>query len=114
MRRPGEGWLWTAVATPVVAVATTLALTACDTGARKDLPQENQQFDESQALVVLNPDKFPNATHKCVADGAVGIWATTQGNVWIVYNDPLCPGAEGSPLVFDNIPGSQQQSGGEG
>lgn len=80
-----------------------LTITACDTGARKDLPNDAQILDESKATVVVNPDKFPNIAHKCLE--STGFWTTTQGNVWIVYNDPLCPGSEGDPLIFSNIAG---------
>lgn len=80
---------------------------ACDTGARKDLPQENQSLDSSTAQIYLFPDKFPNVAHKC--DGDTGLWTTTDRNVWIVYSDPKCgaPLGEGrEPIVLDNIPGS--------
>ena len=77
---------------------------ACDTGASKDLEQENQTLNSGTAQVYLMPDKFPNLTHKC--DATTGMWTTTGGNVWIVYRDPLC-GGEGEITVFDNIPGSQ-------
>jgi hypothetical protein len=83
-----------------------IPITACDTdrGARKDLPINNQQLNESDAQVYLMPDQFPNVTHKC--DGTLGIWTTTDRAVWIVYNDPRCDG-DGSGPVLDNIPGSQ-------
>lgn len=84
-------------------VLSLLVLVACDRGARKDLPNEAQNLDTSEAVVIVNPDKFPNITHKCLE--GTGFWTTTQGNVWIVYNDPLCPGSEGEPLVFSNIAG---------
>lgn len=81
-----------------------LALGACDTGARKDLPQENQELDSSTAQVYLMPDQFPNIVHKC--EGTTGMWVTTGRNVWIVYQDLLCDG-NGTGMVLDNIPGSQ-------
>ena len=87
----------------VIVVGVVAVLGACDTGARKDLSQDDQTLDTSEAVVIVNPDKFPNITHKCLE--GTGFWTTTQGNVWIVYNDPLCPGAEGEPLVFSNISG---------
>ena len=86
-----------------------LAVAACDTGARKDLPQDNQTLDETDATVYLFPDKFPNVTHKC--GGTTGMWTTTQGNVWIVYEDRLC-GGTGQMLVFSNISGSRATEGG--
>jgi hypothetical protein len=92
-----------------VAVTLLVAATACDRGARKDLPQEQQNLDESEAVVVVNPDKFPNAAHKCV--DTTGIWTTTGGAVWIVYRDLMC-GGEGGMFVIDNIPGASA-SGGE-
>jgi len=78
----------------------------CDTdrGARKDLPVEQQQLDETDAHVYLMPDQFPNIVHKC--DGSTGIWTTTDRNVWIMYQDILCDG-DGSGPVLDNIPGAQ-------
>src|SRR5687768_11693555 len=63
---------------------------SCDTGARKDLPQENQKLDSSTATVALFPDKFPNVARKC--DGTTGYRTTTDRNVWIVFNDPDCGG----------------------
>jgi len=82
-----------------VAVA---ALAACDTGARKDLPDENQKLDHSEAEIQLFPDKFPNTAHKCVGD--VGTWTTTDRGVWIVYGDPKC-GGSGPTLILTNVPG---------
>lgn len=86
----------------VVLAALITVLAACDRGARKDLPQEQQNLDESEAVVVVNPDKFPNLAHKCL--DTTGIWTTTGGAVWIIYRDPKC-GGEGEPFVIDNIPG---------
>ena len=96
--------------TTAVGVIALLALTACDTGARKDLPQENQKLDSTSATVILMPDKFPNITHKCLE--TTGFWTTTQGNVWIVYEDPLCGGTE-QMLVFSNISGRTQSGDAE-
>ena len=93
----------------VLAVAATAMLTACDRGARKDLEQDDQVLNSGTAVVYLNPDKFPNITHKC--DQTTGLWTTTQGNVWIVYNDRNC-GGEGEVMIFDNIPGSSSAQGG--
>jgi hypothetical protein len=92
-------------ATAVVVSATALISLGCDRGARKDLEQDNQMFNTGTAVVYLNPDKFPNITHKC--DETTGMWTTTQGNVWIVYNDRNC-GGEGPVTIFDNIPGGEQ------
>jgi len=89
-----------------------LSAASCDRGARKDLPQENQQLDSSEAQVFLFPDQFPNVSHKC--DDLTGIWTTTDRAVWIVYDDPQCgaPVGEGrQPIVLDNIPGSSSTNG---
>lgn len=94
------------------AIVLGIAATACDVdrGARQDLPNSQQtQVTGEDADVWLFPDKFPNVVHRCADDGT-GIWTTTDRNVWIVYNDPACPGAnrEALPLVLDNIPGAAQ------
>ena len=92
--------------TAVVAVLA-ITLVACDTGARKDLSDEDQRLDESEAQIFLFPDGFPNVAHKC--DNGTGIWTNTDRAVWIVYDDPQCgvPVGEGrTPIVLDNIPGS--------
>lgn len=89
------------------AIAVALFVSSCDTGARKDLPQENQRLVEDEATVYLQPDKFPNIVHRC--DETTGMWTTTQGNVWIVYDDPACGATRGegrAPIVLDNVPGS--------
>ena len=96
--------LFTVLACVVIAIAVATFLTGCDRGARKDLPQENQQLDQSDADVIVMPDRFPNITHKC--SGTTGFWTTTGGAVWIMFRDPDC-GGEGEPFVLDNIPGSQ-------
>lgn len=95
--------------TLTAATLAVFAMTACDTdrGARKDLPVEQQQLDETDARVYLMPDAFPNIVHKC--DGTTGLWTTTDRNVWIVYQDILCDG-DGTGQVFDNIPGGAQQA----
>jgi hypothetical protein len=94
----------------LIAATCVAVLTACDTGARKDLPQDNQTLDETEATVILMPDKFPNITHKCLQ--TTGFWTTTQGNVWIVYEDRLC-GGTGQMLVFSNISGRTQEGSSE-
>ena len=95
----------------VLLIAAVLALVACDRGARKDLPQSNQNLDESTADIILMPDQFPNFAHKCL--GTVGQWTVTADWVWIVYNDPLC-GGEGEMIVLDNVPGGESVAqGGE-
>jgi hypothetical protein len=94
----------------IVAACAATILTACDTGGRKDLPDDQQTLDESEAVVIVNPDKFPNITHKCLEQ--TGFWTTTQGNVWIVYEDRLC-GGTGQMLVFSNISGRTQEGSSE-
>lgn len=99
-------WAWIACVGIIVGLVI-LLLTGCDTGARKDLPQENQTLDSSEAQVFLFPDGYPNVAHKC--DNTTGIWTNTDRAVWIVYNDPQCgaPAVEGrDPIILDNIPGS--------
>ena len=87
----------------IMAVATIVVLAAsCDPGARKDLPDENQEQDKGTASVYLMPDGFPNITHKC--DGTTGMWTTTDRGVWIVYQDILCDG-DGTGQILDNIAG---------
>lgn len=93
-------------------VVAVLALAGCDRGARKDLPQANQDTIDGDADVYLFPDKFPNLVHRC-SDGGLGIWTTTDRWVWIIYNDPECPGAEGEMIVLDNVPGAQATGGQE-
>jgi hypothetical protein len=93
------GGVWT------VGLVAIIAVPGCDTGGRKDLPNDNQMLDQSAATVIVNPDKFPNITHKCLK--TTGFWTTTQGNVWIVYEDPAC-GGTGQMLVFSNISGRTQ------
>lgn len=88
----------------VIVFAVSIFAASCDTGARKDLPQENQRLDESDADIIVMPDDYPNIAHKC--SGTTGTWTTTDNAVWIVYRDPDC-GGEGEPFVLDNIPGSQ-------
>jgi hypothetical protein len=99
MRRP---YMVGAAVCAAALIANIGLLAACDRGARKDLPQEQQNLDESEAIIVLNPDKFPNLAHKCL--DTTGIWTTTDRAVWIIYRDPRC-GGEGEPFVIDNIPG---------
>lgn len=76
--------------------------------AREDLDVEDQVNDDGiVANIVLNPDGFPNAAHKCYLDGQPGIWTNTDRAMWIVFNDPTCPGATETPMVvIDNIPGA--------
>lgn len=89
----------------VLAVAGVLFGCDDDRGARKDLPNNNQTLDDSQATVYLFPDKYPNLAHKC--DGTTGMWTTTDRGVWIIYDDVLCGGTVGG-LVLSNIPGQRQ------
>jgi hypothetical protein len=98
-------WWWYAIAFVAWMGVMIFILSGCDTGARKDLPDDQQTIDESEAVVVANPDGFPNVTHKCLQ--TTGFWTTTQGNVWIVYEDPQC-GGTGQMLVFSNISGRTQ------
>jgi len=93
-----------------MAVAAVVLLAACDRGARKDLPQSQQDEVQGNADVYQFPDRFPNAVHRC--DGTLGIWVNTDRNMWIIYNDPKCPGAEGDPFVIDNVPGFPQEVSG--
>ena len=94
-----------------LSVAALLGLTACDRGARRDLPNDSQDRDESDALVGRMPDQFPNVVHKCLPDSTTGIWSLTRDDTWIVYNDPEC-GGTGTILVLDNVPGANVTSGG--
>jgi len=85
------------------AVPALLFVAACtDTGAQKDLPQENQELNSATADIYLFPDGFPNIAHKC--DGTTGMWTITDRNVWIIYEDLMCDG-DGTGMVLDNIPG---------
>lgn len=97
------------LAIAAVAVAA-LGLTACDRGARRDLPSDSQNLDESIADIILMPDQFPNVAHKCL--DTAGIWTVTADWVWIVYNDPRC-GGEGEMVVLDNVPGGNATGGQE-
>jgi len=90
-------------------ILSVIALAACDTGARKDLPNENQNLIQSDVEVYVNPDQFPNLVHRCT--NTTGMWSTTDRYVWIVYNDPDC-GGTGRVLVLDNV--HRTTSGGEG
>jgi hypothetical protein len=87
-------------------IVAVFVLVGCDRGARKDLPQSNQDVIDGNADVYLFPDKFPNLVHRC-GDKGLGIWSTTDRWVWIIFNDPTCPGSEGEMVVLDNIPGAQ-------
>lgn len=88
-----------------------LALTACgdDDGAVTDLDEDQLQLDDGLATIMLMPDRFPNLAHKCYPEEGVpvGAWAVTDRDVWIVYNDPLCPGysRERETFVLSNVPG---------
>lgn len=86
--------------------AALLALVGCDRGARKDLPQDNQNLVEDQVDIYLFPDQYPNVAHRCVPEATTGIWTVTADWVWIVYNDPRC-GGEGEITVLDNVPGGE-------
>lgn len=103
-----SGWAWVYFGAAMLVLGIILWATACDTGARKDLPQKQQEVTEGDAEVILMPDQFPNLVHRCI--DTTGIWTTTADWVWIVYNDPKC-GGEGDVLVLDNVPGSQKESG---
>ena len=73
-----------------------LVLAAC-TGndAREDLNKEDQRNDDSEAVIGINPDGFPNVAHKCLDLDSVqvGVWTTTDRFVVLVYNDHSCPGS---------------------
>lgn len=99
----------TRVAAALASLSLVAVVAGCtvDRGGRKDLPNDNQVLDESDAQIFLFPDRYPNVAHKC--DGETGIWTTTGRDVWIVYSDPKCgaPLGEGrAPIVLDNIPGA--------
>lgn len=76
-----------------------------------DLPEEKQAVDVSGAMIVANPDGFPNIAHKCVDD--VGFWTTTDRTVIIIYNDWSCPGAtrEKDMIVINAVPRSIVNTG---
>jgi hypothetical protein len=89
------------------AIPLILLLAACsgdDTDARQDLPASNQMYDVSAATVVVNPDGFPNVSHKCVK--STGFWTTTDRTLILIYNDWLCPGAnlEKDMVVINGVP----------
>lgn len=96
-------------ATTIAAVAAITVLAACDDdrGARKDLPNSQQEFDEDTANVILMPDRFPGMVWRCFGDDdTTGYYTTTDRGVWIVYNDPNCGALEGPITVLDNVPGA--------
>jgi len=98
----------------VLVVVLALVVVACDdsSGARQDLPKENQQYDTSDVQVVVNPDGFPNVAHKCL-DGT-GFWTTTDRTLILIYNDWLCPGAtrEKDMVVINGVPRAIVNAGG--
>ena len=81
-----------------------LASCADDKDARQDLPKEQQQYDTSEAQIVVNPDGFPNVAHKCVE--STGFWTTTDRTLILIYNDWLCPGStrEKDMVVINGVP----------
>lgn len=95
--------------TGALALTAVAGLAACsDTGARKDLPQSAQSLDQSQADIIVMPDRFPNLAHKC-RSGALGIWTTTDRLVVLLGNDHQCEGfdpARPPYVIFSNIPGT--------
>lgn len=82
--------------------------TGCDDNnkAVDDLPQEKIATQLGATDVIVNADRFPNFAHTCWSDegNVVGFWSTTDRVTIIVYNDPICPGAEGTPLVLNGNP----------
>ena len=86
----------------VVATLTVVLISCSDHGARKDLPQDNQKLDTTDASIIVMPDQFPNIAHKC--QDTTGFWVTTDRLTVIVYNDPACHG-EGTVFVISNVPG---------
>lgn len=95
----------------LAALAALAILAGCDRGARRDLPNNSQDLDEGNALIVLMPDRFPNLAHKCVPESTTGVWTVTNDWMWIVYNDPECGGV-GAITVLDNVPGANAASDG--
>jgi hypothetical protein len=93
----------------VVALALGVLFLGCadnDNGARKDLPNENQTIDVSDAVIISMPDGFPNVAHKCL--DSTGFWTTTDRITIIVYNDWQCPGStlEQDMVVINGNPRS--------
>ena len=72
--------------------------------ARQDLPREAQQYDTSDAQIVVNPDGFLDVAHKCLE--STGFWTTTDRTLILIYNDWLCPGStrEHEMIVINGVP----------
>ena len=78
----------------IVPALALVSLAAC-TGneAREDLDAEDQTNDNSEAVIAVNPDGFPNVSRKCVTyetGVTVGVWTTTDRSVLLIYNDHTC------------------------
>jgi hypothetical protein len=105
----------TTIAICAVAVTVTGLAGACggdDGKARDDLTEEGITNDLSEALVVVNPDGFPNVAHKCVE--STGFWTTTDRTLILIYNDWLCPGStrEQDMVVINGVPRAVVNAGG--
>lgn len=90
-----------------------LGLSGCsDHDAQSDLPVGNQKLSTTDVQVDVFPDGFPNMAHKCrTGDVTVGEWTGTDRWVFIIYNDPLCPGYQprAKILVLTNTARGVQQ-----
>lgn len=106
-----------AIAGWAAAVGLALFAPAC-TGndAREDLDVEDQKNDNSEAIIGVSPDGFPNVAHKCLAllpNVVVGYWTTTDRSVLLIYNDHACADSniEQPQEIISMIPRSMVTAG---
>lgn len=112
IKNRGHSWLEIGVLVIICTVLFVIA-TGCteDRTGHADLPEEDQMVNMSDAVIVANPDGYPNIAHKCM-DG-IGFWTTTDRTVIIIYNDWSCPGStqEKEMTVINAVPRSIVNTG---
>lgn len=93
-----------------------IAFSCTGNDAREDLDVENQRNDDSEAVIGISPDGFPNVAHKCLELNGmvVGYWTTTDRSVLLLYNDHACPQAnpEQPQEIISMIPRSMVSASG--
>lgn len=92
-----------------------LAVGCTGNDAREDLDVEQQTNDNSEAIIGVSPDGFPNVAHKCLSLGpvTVGYWTTTDRSVLLIYNDHACEASnvEQPQEIISMIPRSMVTAG---